>query len=131
MIPCVILLFYHGHTPADLLISTIVSIPKENKASLSVSDNYRSISFFNSLRKLFDHIILLKYSKQLQSSDMQIGYKGDHSTTLCMLIYNEVIDHYINNYTTVYSRFLDAYKAFDRVQYGKLFSILLSKIFQR
>ena len=63
-------MFYHGHTHADLLKSTIVSIPKDNKKSLSGSDNYRGISLFNSLGKLFDHIILLKYSKQLQSSDM-------------------------------------------------------------
>ena len=70
------LMFYHGHTPADLLKSTIVSIPKDNKKSLSGSDDYRGISLFNSLSKLFDHIILLKYSKQLQSSDMLFCYKG-------------------------------------------------------
>ena len=121
------LMFYHGHTPADLLKSTIVSIPKDNKKSLSSSDNYRGISLFNSLSKLFDHIILLKYNKQLQSSDMQFGYKENHSTTLCTLIYKKVIDHYINNDSTVYSCFLDASKAFDRVHYGKLFIILLSK----
>ena len=44
------LMFYHG--PADLLKSTIVSILKDNKASLSGSDNYRGISLFNSLSKL-------------------------------------------------------------------------------
>ena len=95
-------MFYHGHTPADLLKSTIVSIPKDNKKSLSSSDNYRGISLFNSLSKLFDHIILLKYSKHIQSSDMQFGYKESHSTTLCTLIYKEVIDHYINKDSTVY-----------------------------
>ena len=87
-------MFYHGHTPADILKSTIVSIPKDNKKSPSGSDNYRGISLFNSLSKLCDHIILLKYSKQLQSSAMQIGYKEGPSTTLCTLIYKEVINHY-------------------------------------
>ena len=58
---------------------------------------------------------------------MQFGYKESHSTTLCTFIYKEVIDHYINNDSTVYSCFLDASKAFDRVHYGKLFRILLSK----
>ena len=106
--------------------STIVSIPKDNKTSLSGSDKYRGISLFNSLSKLFDHIILLKYSKQLQLSDMQFGYKGGHSTTLCTRIYQEVIDYSIINDSTVYSCFLDASKAFDRLHYGKLFSILLS-----
>ena len=60
------LMFYHGHTPADLLKSTIVSIPGDNKASLSSSDNYGGASLFNSLSKLFDHIMLLKCSNQLQ-----------------------------------------------------------------
>ena len=66
-----------------------------------------------------------KYCKQFQSSDMQFGYKDGHSTTLCTLIYKEIIDHYINNYSTVYNCFY-ASKAFDRVHYGKLFSILLT-----
>ena len=48
----------HGYTPTVLLKSTIVSIPKDNKASLSNSDNYRGISLFNSINKLFDHVIL-------------------------------------------------------------------------
>ena len=74
---------------------------KDNKASLSCSDNYRGISLFNSLSKLFDHIILLKYSKQLQSFDMHFGDKEGHSTTLCTLIYKEVMDHYINNDSTI------------------------------
>ena len=56
---------------------------------------------------------------------MQFGFKEGHSTTLCTLIYKEVIDHYLNNNSTVYSC-LDASKAFDRVNNGKLFSILLS-----
>ena len=41
------LMFYHGHTAADLLKSTIRSIPNDNKKSLSGSDNYRGISLFN------------------------------------------------------------------------------------
>ena len=44
----------HGYTPTVLLKSTIVSIPKDNKASLSISDNYRGISLFISINTLFD-----------------------------------------------------------------------------
>ena len=58
---------------------------------------------------------------------MQFGYNGGYSTTVCTLIYKEVIDHYINNDITVYSYFLDASKAFDKVHHGKLFCIELSK----
>ena len=110
----------HGYTPTVLLKSTIVSIPKDNKDSLSNCDNYRGISLFNSINKLFDHVILFLYKDQFQSSDMQFGYKKD-TLQRC------VISHYINNNTSVYSCLLDASKAFDRVHLGKLFSILLHK----
>ena len=98
---------------------------KDTKASLLGSDNYRGISIFNSLSTLFDNIILLSYSKLLQLSDMQFGYKEGNSTTLGTLIYKKVIDHYINNDRTAYSCF-DASKALDRVNCGKLLSILIN-----
>ena len=53
------LMINHGDTPDLLLKSTIVSIPKDPKVSLSNSDNYRGISLFNCICKLFDNVILL------------------------------------------------------------------------
>ena len=117
----------HGYTPDTLLKSTIVSIPKDYKASLSSSDNYRGISLFNCICKLFDNVLLFLYKPQLLSSEMQFGFKEKHSTSLCTLIFNEVVSHYLNNKGNVYSCLLDASKAFDLVHYGKLFRILLSK----
>ena len=123
------LMIIHGYTPYDLLKSTIVSIPKDSKASLSSSDNYRGISLFNSICKLLDHVILYLYKDQLQASDMQFGFKEGHSTTMCSLIYQEVVSHYENGGSDVYSCLLDASKAFDRVHYGSLFKIVLNKTY--
>ena len=117
----------HGYTPDDLLKSSIISIPKNRTASLTTSDNYRGISLFNAICKLLDNVILLLYGDELQSSDMQFGYKQGHSTTLCTLIYKEVVHHYLNSGSNVYSCLLDASKAFDRVHYGTLFNVLLTK----
>ena len=39
----------YGHTPRDLLASTIISIPNDMRASLCNSDNYRGISLFNAI----------------------------------------------------------------------------------
>ena len=58
---------------------------------------------------------------------MQFAYKAKHSTTLCTMVYLETLHHYVNNGSNVYSCLLDASKAFDRIHYGKLFTILLSK----
>ena len=117
----------HGHYPTELLKSTIVSIPKDNTASLSNSDNYRGISLFNSIHKLFDYVIIDICGDSLSTSDMQYGYKNNHSTTMCTVILKEVIHHYINGNSNVYCCLLDASKAFDKINYGKLFSTLLQR----
>ena len=44
----------HGFNPEDLLLSTIISIPKDNRGSMNSSDNYRGISLSNSICKLLD-----------------------------------------------------------------------------
>ena len=116
----------HGYTPDVLLKSTIVSIPKDPKVSLSNSDNYRGISLFNCICKLFNNVILLLYKSQLSPSEMQFGFKEKHSTSLCTLMYSEIINHYTNNKSNEYSCLLDASKAFDLVHFGKLLEILLS-----
>ena len=93
---------------------------------MSNSDNYSGISFFNCICKLFDNVILLLYKSQLSPSEMQFGFKEKHYTSLCILMYSEIITHYTNNKSSVYSGLLDASKAFDLVHFGKLFRILLS-----
>ena len=105
----------HGHYPNDLLKSTIVSIPKNRTTSLCNPDNYRGISMFDSIHKLFDYVIILICSDSLSTSDMQYGYNNNHSTTVCTLILKEVIHHYINSNGNVYCCLLDASKAFDKI----------------
>ena len=109
----------HGYTPDDLLKSSIISIPKVS--------NYEGISLLNATCKLFDNVNPVLYGDELQSSDMQFGYKQGHSTTLCILIYKEVVHHYLNCGSKINNCLLDASKAFDRVLYGTLFRVLLTK----
>ena len=116
-----------GYNPSDLLLLTIISIPKDLKGSLSKSDNYRGISLVNSICKLFDYVIVNLYDKQLKTSDMQFGFKSNHSTTMCTAIYMEIINQYKMKDSNVYSCMLDASKAFDRVRFGTLFRLLLKR----
>ena len=117
----------HGYNANDLVLSSIISIPKDIRSSLSSSDNYRGISLFNGICKLFDYVIMHTCNDYLYTSDMQFGFKPQHSTTMCSLVYHEIINHYMSNNSDVYSCLLDASKAFDKVHYGKLFHILLNR----
>ncbi len=117
----------HGYYPSELLKSTIVSLPKDRTASLSNSDNYRGISLFNSICKLFDYVIIELAGDMMHTSDMQFGFKEQHSTTMCTLVLREVVSEYLAGNSDVYCCLLDASKAFDKVHYGKLFSLLISK----
>ena len=117
----------HGYVPLDLRISTLIPIPKNKKKSLNVSNNYRAIALSSVLGKTLDHILLLKYRDNLFTSDLQYGFKKHHSTTQCTFVLNEVIQYYLNNDSPVNVVLLDASRAFDRVNYVKLFRLLLKR----
>ena len=72
----------HGYYPNELLKSNIISIPKDRTASLSNSDNYRGISLFNSICKLYDYVIIELCKDSFSTSEMQFGFKENHSTTI-------------------------------------------------
>ena len=53
-------ILFHGYPPHELLLSTIVSIPKDIKSSLSSADNYRGISLSILLQRCLI-MLLFKY----------------------------------------------------------------------
>ena len=116
----------HGYYPSELLKSTIISLPKDKTGSLSSSSNYRGISLFNSICKLYDYVIIDIWGDSLDTCDMQYGFKKKHSTTLCTVVLKELVQHYREGNSDVYCCLLDASKAFDRIHYGELFTLLLS-----
>ena len=117
----------HGVVPKGMMGDTIIPIPKNKLKSLNDSNNYRGITLSSILGKLFDNIILQNNKSILNNSDLQFGFKTECSTTYCTFVLEEVIQYYKNNKTDVYVMMLDASKAFDRVEYVKLFSLLLKR----
>jgi len=107
--------------PEDLSISTVIPIPKGKHANMTNSSNYRGIASCSMYKKLFDLILLSRYYDRLCSCDLQFGFKSKRSTDMCTMVLKESIAYYVNNGSAVYCTFLDASKAFDRVEYSKLF----------
>ena len=117
----------HGYNPKHILNAVLVSIPKDKHGVLTSSENYRGIALCSSISKLFDTIILSKFSKELNSSNLQFAFKEKHSTTLATTLLIETVKYYMDNNSSIYVCMLDASKAFDRVKYCELFNILLKR----
>ena len=61
------------------------------------------------------------------TSDMQFGFKGHISTTKCTFALTETVNYFRKNKSNVYVMLLDATKAFDKVNYVKLFYQLIDR----
>ena len=69
----------------------------------------------------------MRYGDILCSSDLQFGFKSKRSTGMCTLILKETIEYYMHNSSTVFCTMLNATKAFDRVEYCRLFRLLIDR----
>ena len=88
----------------------------------NISDigNYRPIALSSVLSKVFELILLSKLNSYFCTTDYQFGFKSNHSTDLCIYTLKEVIDFYHSQSTSIYMCFMDASKAFDRVNHWTL-----------
>ena len=114
----------HAYAPHGMLASALVPIPKDKKKSATDSENYRSIAIESVLGKMLDNIILSKHCEVLMTNPLQFGFKAKHSTSQCTYLLQEVISYFTDHQSPVYCVLLDASKAFDRIEYIKLFTLL-------
>ena len=113
----------HGYMPKGIRDCILIPVPKDN----SCSENYRPIALASTLSKVVEHIILTKYEHFLCTNPLQLGFKSGSSTTLCTSLIKLIVSRYMNHGSKVFGCFLDASKAFDRVDHGLLFQKLQSR----
>lgn len=119
----------HGTSPDGMLLGTMIPLPKGKWANLTSTENFRAITLSSIFGKLLDFIILCKEEDTLCTSELQFSFKKGSSTTLCTSMAQETVSYFVHNGTNVYGMLLDASKAFDRVNYCKLFRLLLDRGF--
>lgn len=117
----------HGHIPGKVLETILVPIIKDKKGIVTDKENYRPIAIATVASKIIEVLILNKYEYYITSSENQFGFKKKSSTDMCIFLLKEVIDYFNSFGSPVYICFMDASKAFDRVNHWFLFDKLLKR----
>ena len=117
-------LLMRGFIPSALLKSIIVHVLKDKNKKLCDKNNCRPICLSNTFTKVIEFVLFTRMDHFLSSTDNQFGFKPHHSTELCVFVRKEIIRYYIQHGSTMFVAFLDASKAFDRVNHMKLLSKL-------
>ena len=117
----------HGVVPHFVLICTLLPLVKDNLADITSSENYRAIASGSLLLKLLDTLIIHLEGDKLSCDQLQFGFQTGASTSMCTWTATTVIEHYNNQGRPVYSCAMDLSKAFDLVEWSRLFKLLLRK----
>ena len=78
-------------------------------------------SLCSTISKVFENIILHRLEEYLWTTDNQFGFRSGHFTDLCVYALTEYIKYLKCCSTSVYVAFLDASKAFDKINHWVLF----------
>ena len=122
---CFTMMLKHSHLPNGLTKVLLIPILKDKTGNISDKDNYRPIALASVSSKILETTILNRSRDCLQTSDHQFGFKPGHSTDMAIYAVKEIVDYFVRNNSPVFLCFLDAKKAFDRVNHWKLFDKLL------
>ena len=115
----------HGYICQELMDTILTPIIKDKKGNISCKDNYRPIAVTSVVSKILESVVLMHYYDCLVTKCNQFGFKKGHSTDLCTFAFKQIIDYYTSKGSPVYICYLDASKAFDKINFWILFEKLL------
>ena len=117
----------HGYISSDFMKTSVIHILKTRNGDTSDKNNYRPIAILIAMSKLFDMCLSRILDEYLCTGENQFGFKKKHATDVCIYTVKSVIK-YCNYFSSpVFTCFLDASKAFDKVNHWNLFKKLLLK----
>ena len=115
----------HGYIPKSCINTVIVPFVKNKNGNHQDCGNYRPIAIATVVLKLFEQVILINIKNFLDTTDHQFGFKTKHSTDICVFLLKQAISYYITRGNLIFCVFLDASKAFDRVNHYLVFQKLI------
>jgi len=112
---------------SDFCVGVVVPLLKNKHGDHSNLDMYRGITVAPAISKLFESVLLQLYDSYLGSDPLQFGFKKNSSCSSALFTFTEAIKYCNNLGSKVYSAFLDASKAFDKVLHNGLFLKLIKR----
>ena len=108
-----------GKLLSTLLHVVIIPLLKCQSKDPADVNNYRPIAIATGLFKVLEQVLLSPLPRYLWTADSQFGFKQAHGTKMTIFALTQTVDFYCNQDTPVFMCFLDAKKAFDRVNHGR------------
>lgn len=121
----------YGFVPDDFGKSILVPLIKDSNGGTSSCENYRGISLNCSISKVFEYMLLFKYSTFFNTDSLQFGFRNGVGCSDALHTVKTVINHFNKNGSTITVAALDMSKAFDRVSYFALFNKLMARKFPK
>ena len=117
----------HAFVPTQFRLGTIIPLIKDSHGDRSDMNNYRGITIAPIASKVFEHALRIIFEPYLSTSNYQFGFKRKSSTSRAIFCLKETINYYTQRGSNVYTSFLDASKAFDRLVHAGLYLKLLER----
>ena len=118
--------------PESLKSGIILPLFKGKGAKASNKDNYRGITLFPTLCKIYEMILLNRLDNfgahKGFFSEMQFGFQEGVGCTEASFTILETINHMLERGNKVFSCFLDVRKAFDRIWMDRILYKLFSEL---
>ena len=111
----------HGVMPRAMTESVIIPVINNKNKRVNDKGNYRPICLSNICSKIVKISLARRFYGHLHSTHNQFGFKSEHGTELCVFAFNELLRYYVEHGSGMHIAFLDASKAFDRVNRRKLY----------
>jgi hypothetical protein len=109
----------HSYVPSACGKGTIVPLLKDKSGDVNNPDNYRAITLTPIISKLLESVILNVCESNLQTDDLQFGFKKKHGCADAIFTVKNITDYFNCHDSTVYAAALDISKACDRVSHYK------------
>jgi len=117
----------HSYLPSAFIDTEFVPLLKNKTGDIVDASNYRAIAISNAESKLLENVILQRIqSSRDDVSCYQLGFKKGNSTGLCTYMLKQTVEYYTLGGSHVFLCCVDFSKAFDKVNYWKLFRMLLN-----